>query len=457
VSKSNGSPRQSGRSAHPSTGLREAEEGPKSWANKRLKFLGDVRSGIAKGKALGEKEAVTLPYLRVANVQDGYIDLQEVSEIEVVASEVPRYLLRKNDVLMNEGGDNDKLGRGAVWKGQIDPCIHQNHVFAVRLTNPELADWVSRFTSTDAARTYFYLRSKQSTNLASINQSDVRELPVPMPPDDERAAIVNFLDEQTARIDSLIAQKEALAASLKDIEEVTAYDLVTRGLKPTVSRASYREEWLRDAPAHWKLQKLRQLATVGNGSTPKRDNEDYWVGGQIPWLNSAAVNAARITEASDFVTAAAKQECHLPLVRAGSTVVALTGQGKTRGTAAITEIETTVNQHLAFVSLFDARMTDEYLWVLLTGMYSVLRYLSDGVGSTKGALTCEQLNQLRVLVPPTDEQEKIVSAYRERIIAIEVLREHTASHIDRLREYRSSLISAAVTGQLDLRTFKEAA
>jgi len=172
------------------TGYSAVSAVPAHWEVKRLKFLGEVRSGVAKGKDLADKERVVLPYLRVANVQDGHLALDDVAEIEVSASEATRYLLRAGDVLMNEGGDNDKLGRGAVWHGQIDPCIHQNHVFAVRLSNTALAEWVSRFTGTYAARTYFFLRSKQSTNLASINQSDVRELPVPMPPVKERLAIL---------------------------------------------------------------------------------------------------------------------------------------------------------------------------------------------------------------------------------------------------------------------------
>lgn len=167
---------------------------PAHWTIKRLKFLGEVRSGVAKGKDHGERDTVSVPYLRVANVQDGYLDLTEVLEIEVGAHEVERYLLRKNDVLMNEGGDNDKLGRGTVWQGQIDPCVHQNHVFAVRLFDSSLAQWVARFTSTHAARAYFYLRSKQSTNLASINQANVRELPIPMPPEDERKRILEELE-----------------------------------------------------------------------------------------------------------------------------------------------------------------------------------------------------------------------------------------------------------------------
>ena len=187
------------------TSFQELGEVPAHWSVKRLKFLGEVRSGIAKGKDHGERDTVMLPYLRVANVQDGYVDLTDVQEIEVGSKEVDRYLLRAGDVLMNEGGDNDKLGRGTVWEGQIAPCVHQNHVFAVRLRNAELGEWVARFTSTDAARTYFFLRSKQSTNLASINQSNVRELPIPMPPEEERRDILTEVRRSEDATASLLA------------------------------------------------------------------------------------------------------------------------------------------------------------------------------------------------------------------------------------------------------------
>ncbi|MCW5595253.1 MAG: restriction endonuclease subunit S [Rhodocyclaceae bacterium] len=291
----------------------------------------------------------------------------------------------------------------------------------------------------------------------TITYSDMGPCQVYLPPLHEQERIANFLDEQTTRIDALIAEKERLASSLQDIEEVTAFDLVTRGLVAAASVTSFSEPWLKEVPAHWGLSKLRHLAFIGNGSTPKRDNEAYWEDGNIPWLNSGAVNATRIVDASDYVTEVALKECHLPMVRPGSTVVALTGQGKTRGTASLTEIESTINQHLAYVSLFDGRMSDEYLWVALTGLYSVLRHVSDGEGSTKGALTCEQLNQLRLPVPPVGEQDAIVGAYVERTQAIEALRAHVGEHVSRLREYRSSLISAAVTGQLDISAYKASA
>jgi len=105
---------------------------PAHWEVTRLKFIAHVQTGVAKGKDNTGQQTIMVPYLRVANVQDGYLDLDEVATIEIPADDLPRYRLRAGDVLMNEGGDFDKLGRGHVWDGSIDPCIHQNHVFAVR-------------------------------------------------------------------------------------------------------------------------------------------------------------------------------------------------------------------------------------------------------------------------------------------------------------------------------------
>lgn len=221
-------------SGHPELGLI-----PAHWSVKRLKFLGDVRSGIAKGKDHGERDTVSLPYLRVANVQDGYVDLTDVQEIEVGKHEVARFLLRPGDVLMNEGGDNDKLGRGTVWEGQIDPCVHQNHVFAVRLADVNSAAWVARFTSTDSARTYFFLRSKQSTNLASINQTNVRELPVPMPPDEERQRILEELERTASATAQLATHVTEHLERLKEYRSSLISAAVTGQLDLSTSNKSH--------------------------------------------------------------------------------------------------------------------------------------------------------------------------------------------------------------------------
>jgi type I restriction enzyme S subunit len=197
------------------SGVEWLGEVPEHWVVKRLKFIATVQTGIAKGKDNAEKDTVEVPYLRVANVQDGYLDLDEVATIEVSTAELPRYLLQPGDVLMNEGGDFDKLGRGHVWHGEIEPCIHQNHVFAVRPHGVN-SEWLNTFTSSASAQFYFMARSKQSTNLASISSSNLMELAVPLPSEEEQRLILDRLHRQASQVNALLAQTERSIELLKE-------------------------------------------------------------------------------------------------------------------------------------------------------------------------------------------------------------------------------------------------
>lgn len=199
---------------------------PVSWSLKRLKHLGQVHSGIAKGKKYASADLVELPYLRVANVQDGRLDLSEITTIEVLADEVDRYSLERGDVLMNEGGDYDKVGRGAVWQGEIEPCLHQNHVFAVRMDDPEMAEWVSAITRTAYAKFYFMNNAKQSTNLASISQKNIKEFPVVMPPREERVRRLAQLNQELAKITELETHVKAEIEALSELRSATITDAV---------------------------------------------------------------------------------------------------------------------------------------------------------------------------------------------------------------------------------------
>ncbi|WP_111748847.1 restriction endonuclease subunit S [Salinisphaera orenii] len=179
---------------------------PKHWLVGSLRWYSDVQGGIAKGKDYAGKDVVEMPYLRVANVQNGHIDLTDVAKIAVLPGDLERYALRDSDVLMNEGGDNDKLGRGAVWHAEIDPCLHQNHVFAIRPGDHLRAEWLALFTASASARSYFYLYSKQSTNLASISSSNVMSCPVPLPHTTEQEQILKDVKRYTESIDEMAAE-----------------------------------------------------------------------------------------------------------------------------------------------------------------------------------------------------------------------------------------------------------
>lgn len=183
----------------------------------------------------------------------------------------------------------------------------------------------------------------------------------------------------------------------------------------------------------------------------------YWINGTFPWLNSASVNAGLITEANQFVTDLALRECHLPRVQPGSVLIAITGQGKTRGTTALLAIEATINQHIAFIRPRRHRKnaTHEYLKLFLISAYSEIRRISDGSGSTKGALTCNDLRHFKVALPPIEEQDRIVFQTQAEIREAEEAIRIAQHEIDLIREYRNRLITDVVTGKLDVRAAAE--
>lgn len=189
------------------------------WRNVLLAEVAEVRTGVAKSQRIPDN-AVRLPYVRVANVQDGHFDLSEVKDIAISADDIDRYSLRRGDVLMTEGGDFDKLGRGHVWTGEIEPCVHQNHVFAVR-PKQDLLDphFLAYFAASPRGREHFIRCAKRSTNLASINSTQLKKTPIPLPPIDEQQRIVSAIqawENTSSALTELMAAKSSHKNALID-------------------------------------------------------------------------------------------------------------------------------------------------------------------------------------------------------------------------------------------------
>ncbi|MCC7510091.1 MAG: restriction endonuclease subunit S [Planctomycetes bacterium] len=185
---------------------------PESWEAEPLGACCDVQTGLAKGRRLNPEEALDVPYLRVANVQDGYLDLSEIKTVQVRERDLQRFGLRRGDVLMTEGGDLDKLGRGFIWDGQIEPCLHQNHVFAVRPHKDKLtSEYLAYLVQSPYAKAYFLSVAHKTTNLACINTSKLKRLPVLLPGHDEQHQIVESLSTVDAKVRNHRKQAETLS------------------------------------------------------------------------------------------------------------------------------------------------------------------------------------------------------------------------------------------------------
>ena len=211
------------------SGVEWIGEIPKKWRKTQLRHCATIKSGITLGKSYS-KDTVLIerPYLRVANVQGGYVDLNDLATIEVTPDEDLKYRLHSGDVLMTEGGDRDKLGRGCVWHGEIEPCLHQNHVFAVQ-TNETilLPEFLEYLTASDVGRSYFDVTAIKTTNLACTSSSKVLAFTIPLPSIEEQIEIVSFIKKRSLELNKLIMKKELLVPELENYKKRVIYEVVT--------------------------------------------------------------------------------------------------------------------------------------------------------------------------------------------------------------------------------------
>jgi type I restriction enzyme S subunit len=218
-------------------------------------MLADIRTGVTKGRDLSRFATIEVPYLRVANVQSGYLDLRVVKTIKIKASELDKYKLQANDILFTEGGDRDKLGRGTVWRGEVEPCIHQNHIFCARLYNAGVdPQWISLASQLPYARDYFWSTASQTVNLASTNTTNLRAFPVPLPPSKEQRCIVS-------RIEALFAQADAIEAAVEAARR--RLDRLDQAILARAFRGELVPQDPDDEPASVLVERIRQERAAG--------------------------------------------------------------------------------------------------------------------------------------------------------------------------------------------------
>ena len=263
-----------------------------------------------------------------------------------------------------------------------------------------------------------------------VKKDDFLSIRILLPAIEQQYSIERFL--QTVKT-SINAQRKVISAALK-LHASLVNHLFTFGTARFSDCAKVDLRDVDDAamPSHWGTTHLGANARIGNGSTPRRTNPEYWRDGGIPWLTSGKVHDGVIRSADEFVTERAFRECHLPLVPQGSLVMAITGQGKTLGNTALMAINATVSQHLAYITFAEGReLNPEFALAYLRSRYSHFQAVGKAGGSTKGALTCSFLKSVQIPVPPPNEQESITRSIANvsRKIEIERNRENCLTQL----------------------------
>lgn len=424
---------------------------PQHWQIKRLKHIANVQTGVAKGKDNEGKDTIEVPYLRVANVQDGYLSLDDVATIEIPREDLTRYSLQPGDVLMNEGGDFDKLGRGSVWQGEIEPCIHQNHVFAVRPTAVSSA-WLNALTGSLAAQFYFMGRAKQSTNLASISSSNIMELPVAMPPATEVDLLLAHLDRETVRIDALIEKKTRFIELLREKRQALITHAVTKGLDPSVKMKDSGVEWLGEVPEHWTVKRLKFIATVQTGIAKGKDNAEKDTV-EVPYLRVANVQDGYLDLGEVATIEVSTTDLPRYLLQPGDVLMNEGGDFDKLGRGHVWhgEIEPCIHQNHVF-AVRPHGVSSEWLNTFTSSAAAQFYFMGRSKQSTNlASISSSNLMELAVPLPSEEEQRLILNELDHQSTQVNALIVKTERSIELLKERRSALITAAVTGQIDLR------
>lgn len=422
-------------------------EAPTHWKFLRADFTTSSNKDQISEAAM---ESLQVLHYSIPNVQEfGTAQIEDGNEIDSAKLLITtRQLLisklnpRKATLCIAEPHE----GLLTVGSGEFVPIIPEGGLNLRYCYYTWLSDKVTKLLS---SRVQSVTRSHQR-----VSPEDITKLPWAWPPAVEQNQIVAFLDWKTGQIDALMARQQELLEKLKEKRLAVITQAVTRGLNPAAPLRDSGIPWLGQVPEHWEVKRIKFIARIGNGSTPNRENPLYWHDGHYPWLNSSVVNQEAVTMADQFVTTDALKECHLPIVQPPAILIGITGEGKTRGMATTLLFEATINQHLAFVKPDPSQATVDYLRRVFDRAYSYLRSESEGGGSTKGAITCEQIAELSVPVPPIAEQETVAAHLGSETQRLERLSLKIESAIAHLTEYRTALITAATTGKIDVRGVK---
>ncbi len=395
--------------------------------------LAEIRSGIAKNSNTAITNPVFVHYLRVANVQDGFLDLTEMSQLQVNRDDIKRYAVLPGDMLMNEGGDLDKLGRGALWSGEFSPCVHQNHVFVVRCGSSLLPAYLKAWTGSSAARKYFLLAGRQTTNLASINKTSLGLLPVPLPSSRaEQEAIAEALSDADALIESL----DQLIVKKRQIKQGAMQELLTGKRR------------LPGFNGEWKKLLIKDIADVKTGPFGSALHESDYAKNGTPIITVEHLGEFGVTRKN--LPLVSDEDCkRLSAYTLKSGDIVFSRVGSVDRNSLISEAESgwLFSGRLLRVRVNKERVFSPYLsFQFHTHSFKQL-VLAVAVGQTMASLNTIILQNISVTLPPLAEQAAIATVLSDmdtELAALEV-------RLTKAQKIKQGMMQELLTGKIRLR------
>lgn len=437
------------------SGIEWLSKVPTHWMPTQIKREYSVQLGKMLTNEAKSDSDLLKPYLRAANITWRGVDISDIREMWFASTERDQYSLRVGDLLVSEGGD---VGRATLWRGELGECYIQNAVNRIRSkgvhTTTFLYYWIYMLKQVG----YIDLICNKST-IAHFTAEKVERTPVILPPPNEQDSIVSFLNQETSQIDGLIAKQNQLLGGLLKKRQALISHTVTKGLDQSVPMQCSGVEWLGEIPAHWKPSRFSYLLTqIQTGWTPdsiqQTAEEDEWAVLKVGCVRDGKFFENEHKALAPGVEPIPELEVHagdLIMSRANTTElvgsVGLIRQTRPRLTLCDKTFRLVLKENLLpeFANyLLGARVVRNQIELAATGASSSMKNISQ-----------ESVRGLWIPLPPVSEQQQIVAFLDKESAQIETLSDKVVQTIERLQERRSALITAAVTGQIDVRSTRK--
>lgn len=434
--------------AYKASDVKWLDEIPSHWNARRLKSVASVHLSNVDKHSREDHAPVKL-----CNYVDVYYNDRITEQIEFMEStaspdQARRFGLESGDVLVTKDSESwNDIAVPAVVAEDLTGVVCGYHLAHIK---PGLAldgRFLARQFAAIGAQDQFHVAAKGITRFG-LGGDAIRTGIFLLPPIEEQRSIADFLDRETARIDALVERKERLIELLKEKRGALITRAVTRGLDPNVPMKDSSVEWLGEIPAIWDVKRIKWVARMESGHTPDKKVEDYW-DGDVPWVS---LNDTQHLRDHDFISDTAYYTNERGLENSSARLLpprsVIFSRDATIGLCAITERAMAVSQH--FIAwLCGNDISPEYLLRVFDAMWDELQRLT--AGATLRTIGMPDVRTLTTPVPPVGEQKTIVQHIQQKCIAVDQATAKIRHAITLLKESRTALVSAAVTGKIDVR------
>lgn len=383
--------------------MSEVGQLPKDWQLSSIGALFDLQQG--KAMSAESREGPTLqPFLRTSNVLWGELNLSSVDKMHFTREEASKYALEPGDLLVCEGGE---VGRAAVWENQLVGCLFQNHIHRLRRISTSIEPMFAMYWLQEAfLHRNVYAGAANKTTIPNLSGARLKEFSIPIPLPQEQRAIAEFLSEIQEAADA----QYKIEDMLRELKAAVLTKLFHEGLRGE----KHKNTEIGKVPRSWDVTPLGKHCRIGSGGTPAREIAAYW-NGTIPWVKTGEINYRPITETEEHITEKGLENSSAKIIEKGTVLMAMYGQGVTRGKVAILGINAATNQACAAL-IPDQTLDPEFLYAYCMFAYERIREF--GHGANQKNLSADILKQMLIPVPPRlDEQREIGAIVKKLDIA----------------------------------------